>query len=990
MSTDTLWCGLAAADDKLYLQSGEFTSTIKTSRDVNSIDGYPDGISSDLSNNTLWSGHNDQKLYLMDGQIGNLTDSVSVSSIDASSQGISCDKNGDYIWVGVEANKLYLQSGMTSTVKTSLACPGGENGYGCSMDENEDTLLMRSQVQDKLYLLSGEFTSTIKTSLAVTAKDGDARGISFDGTDTQWCGNTTDKLFLNSGKFTSTIKSSLSVGSINTTPNGIECSDINIRLNLWGAPSGLAAANGQMKVTITFDLVAGATSYNLYWDDSSPITKLGSNKIEGITSGYEWELPPGYEDGETYYFAVTAYNAVDGETDLSGEVTGVPYFLFFTEQQDINYTIYRIVQQASTGYYFVGCSSGKIFRSINSGVTWSEVSSTDTTQITDMCVTDNGYIYAITTGGRIYYSSNDGASFAEASANSWRIDVGGNSCKGISYSENRIYVVGQMQPGLDTIVAYSDNYGATWGSMTTLSLGTGNIINGIDVVSTNEIYVVTNVSNYIYKWGGVSWIDFSSTSTMGCITVAGDNIYIGEQAADEVQISSKTSPSWSVLTGSGIPSGTIIHRITYNNELIFISNTRGGNPARLYKTDINGSTYKNLFQFPTGTDLRDTFIDCANALAICVVDDKIYTAPLSPLTSISDLSVVEGIEQNTISWTELPGALSYNLYWSLTPGVTILTGTKITGVTTPYIHLMSAPFGVPYYYVVTTVSCGGESAISNEDSGTPEAGVPNPPTNLVATGELNQIRLTWIASTSPDKASYNIYWSLSVGVTQETGQLIDTGSLDTEYVFLSSHYVPHYFVVTTIQNGYESDDSNEAYATPLAIAIKANKLLEQYKPKPNINALINALYSDPIEELKSLVAVLYNRFNIDASSGYQLDQIGTIVNQDRLGHDDTEYRMLLKARICKNNSDSTCEAIIAFWKIVTQASYVKVQEIYPARINIITDVDLAADIKDLAIELLQQVVGAGIEVGNIIVYDPDAFGFGENYGGFGSNWGSYS
>ncbi len=40
---DTLYTG--QADDKLYLQSGEFTSTLKTSQDVSSVDLQPQGIS---------------------------------------------------------------------------------------------------------------------------------------------------------------------------------------------------------------------------------------------------------------------------------------------------------------------------------------------------------------------------------------------------------------------------------------------------------------------------------------------------------------------------------------------------------------------------------------------------------------------------------------------------------------------------------------------------------------------------------------------------------------------------------------------------------------------------------------------------------------------------------------------------------------------------------------------------------------------------------
>ena len=55
------WCGQEGV--KLYLQSGQFTSTIKTSQDVSAVETTPDGISYD-DTNTPWSEHTDDKLYL--------------------------------------------------------------------------------------------------------------------------------------------------------------------------------------------------------------------------------------------------------------------------------------------------------------------------------------------------------------------------------------------------------------------------------------------------------------------------------------------------------------------------------------------------------------------------------------------------------------------------------------------------------------------------------------------------------------------------------------------------------------------------------------------------------------------------------------------------------------------------------------------------------------------------------------------------------------
>ena len=81
-------------------------------------------------------------------------------------------------------------------------------------------------------------------------------------------------------------------------------------------------------------------------------------------------------------------------------------------------------------------------------------------------------------------------------------------------------------------------------------------------------------------------------------------------------------------------------------------------------------------------------------------------------------SVTPGDARNTVAWTPPAGSPdSYNLYWSLTSPVSKASN-KLTGVTSPYVHT-GRTNGTPYYYAVTAVKGGLESALSNELSGTP-------------------------------------------------------------------------------------------------------------------------------------------------------------------------------------------------------------------------------------------------------------------------------
>jgi len=78
------------------------------------------------------------------------------------------------------------------------------------------------------------------------------------------------------------------------------------------------------------------------------------------------------------------------------------------------------------------------------------------------------------------------------------------------------------------------------------------------------------------------------------------------------------------------------------------------------------------------------------------------TLPAAP----TGFSALGGYEQITLSWSPTPGLL-YNIYYATTPGVTVGTGTKITGPLEPYI-LPGLPDGISYYFIATAVNATGE------------------------------------------------------------------------------------------------------------------------------------------------------------------------------------------------------------------------------------------------------------------------------------------
>lgn len=170
-----------------------------------------------------------------------------------------------------------------------------------------------------------------------------------------------------------------------------------------------------------------------------------------------------------------------------------------------------------------------------------------------------------------------------------------------------------------------------------------------------------------------------------------------------------------------------------------------------------------------------------------------------------------GIEKNTVTWDNVVGATSFNLYWLETSPVTQGTGNQITGVTSPFEHTGRTP-GAEVFYVVTAVDAGAnESADSAEVSATPTA-VPAP-SNPVAAAGVEQNTISW--EDVPEASSFNIYWALTPGVTQATGTPIIGVTSPHEHTGLIVGQ-PYFYIITSVSLT-ESADSAEVSATPLPV-----------------------------------------------------------------------------------------------------------------------------------------------------------------------------
>ena len=158
-----------------------------------------------------------------------------------------------------------------------------------------------------------------------------------------------------------------------------------------------------------------------------------------------------------------------------------------------------------------------------------------------------------------------------------------------------------------------------------------------------------------------------------------------------------------------------------------------------------------------------------------------------------------------------------------------------------------------------------------------------------------------------------------------------------------------------------------------------SRLIFQYQNSVNFKRLIDSLFGQQIQSLEDGIYDLLNRLDIDASSGIQLDNIGILVGQDRLGLSDNIYRLFLKARIGKNVSEAEADRVVSVWQLISQSESVHLVEAYPCEIDLYYDTALDENLIQYAYDLIQDVVGAGIVVEYIAVFDIDnAFSFESN------------
>jgi fibronectin type 3 domain-containing protein len=201
----------------------------------------------------------------------------------------------------------------------------------------------------------------------------------------------------------------------------------------------------------------------------------------------------------------------------------------------------------------------------------------------------------------------------------------------------------------------------------------------------------------------------------------------------------------------------------------------------------------------------------------------VLPAPGAP----AGLAATPGNAQVSLTWTASATAASYHVKRSTSSGAE----TQISAPTSNSFNDSGLTNGTKYYYVVSAVNSGGESANSSEASATPVAPVTAPatPTGLQATGGNAQVSLSWNASTGA--ASYNVKRSTTNGGPYGTAVASPTTTNYTDATVTNG--TTYYYVVSAVNTAGQSGNSAQASATPAS-------------PTANVTITINPAQTKPI------------------------------------------------------------------------------------------------------------------------------------------------
>ncbi|GLI39402.1 fibronectin type III domain-containing protein [Geobacter hydrogenophilus] len=259
-------------------------------------------------------------------------------------------------------------------------------------------------------------------------------------------------------------------------------------------------------------------------------------------------------------------------------------------------------------------------------------------------------------------------------------------------------------------VANATSYNIYWSTTTGVTPATGT-----KIANVNSPYTQTGLTNgttYFYVMTAVNAVGESAPSTeVSATPAAAATVPAAPTGVTAAAGANQVTVTWPAVTGA----------TSYN---LYWSTTTGVTPAN--GTLIAGVTSPYVQTGLTNGTTYFYVVTAVNAAGESAPSAQVSATPAAAVTvpaAPTGVTATGGANQVTITWPAVTGAASYNLYWSTTTGVTPATGTKIAGVTSPYVQT-GLTAATTYFYVLTAQNVAGEGAPSAQVSAMTSAAQP--------------------------------------------------------------------------------------------------------------------------------------------------------------------------------------------------------------------------------------------------------------------------
>lgn len=334
-----------------------------------------------------------------------------------------------------------------------------------------------------------------------------------------------------------------------------------------------SSVGGVNQVTVSWNGVSGATSYNIYWATTSGVTPATGAKIANVTSPY---IHTGRTAGTTYYYVVTAVNSV-GESTPSAQVSATATAAQTVPAAPIGVSAVGGANQVTITWAAVsGATSYNIYWSTTAGVT----PATGTL----IANATSPYVHTGRTAATTYYYVITAVNAVGASAPSAQVSATTAAQPAVPSAPTSVTATGgtnQVSVSWAAVTG-ATSYNIYWSTTTGVTPATGTLISNVTspyvhtgrTAATTYYYVVTAVNAV-----GESAASAQASATTAPVQLACNTCHgVPPTTGAHIFHVNSLGQSCSVCHGAGY-SSTTVNTATHQNGVANVVSSMGFNPA---------------------------------------------------------------------------------------------------------------------------------------------------------------------------------------------------------------------------------------------------------------------------------------------------------------------------------------------------------------------------------------------------------------------------